>query len=165
EEEDKEEEKAGGGLQEAEAAPLGPPVGADAESTRLSETVSVGLPSEGAVWLLADKCSVAAHLFGPQHRYCLRAIRRLCRCDVREIARPARAALRRRGFRLQLSLLRAAASDARASAAAANGEESVAWGLPTLPAQQAIPLDSYVPERVQPLVGLLSPRGRPGDRS
>ena len=32
--------------EEAEA-PLGPPVGADAESTRLSETVSVGLPSEG----------------------------------------------------------------------------------------------------------------------
>lgn len=48
-----------------------------------------------AAWLLADKCCVAAHLFGPQHRYCLRAIGRLCREDVREAARPARAALRR----------------------------------------------------------------------
>lgn len=49
-----------------------------------------------AVWLLADKCLVAAHVFGPQHRYCLRAIGRLCREDLREAARPARAALRRR---------------------------------------------------------------------
>eukprot|EP00904_Undaria_pinnatifida_P003845 jgi/Undpi1/13461/HiC_scaffold_8.g03120.m1 len=116
-----------------------------------------------AVWLLADKCSVAAQLFGPQHRYCLRAINRLCRQDVREVARPVRAALRRRGFRLQLSLLRAAANDARAAAAAADGEEGAAWGLPTFPGQKAVPLDSYVPERVQPLVGLLSPRWSRGD--
>ena len=55
--------------------------------------------------------------------------------------------------------MRAAASGARAAAAASDGEAGVAWGLPTLPAQQAVPLDSYVPERVQPLMGLLSPRG------
>lgn len=48
-----------------------------------------------AVWLLTNKCCVAAHLFGPQHGYCLRAIGRLCRNDVREVGRPAREALRR----------------------------------------------------------------------
>lgn len=34
------------GLHEAKA-PLGPPVGADAEATRLSDTISVKLPDEG----------------------------------------------------------------------------------------------------------------------
>ena len=43
---DDDEEEGAGVLREA-GAPLGPPVGADAESTRLSETVSVGMPSEG----------------------------------------------------------------------------------------------------------------------
>lgn len=47
-----------------------------------------------AVWLLANKCCVAAHVFGPAHPYCLAAIGRLCRDDVREVARPARHVLR-----------------------------------------------------------------------
>ncbi|CAM9838323.1 unnamed protein product [Ectocarpus sp. 12 AP-2014] len=134
------------GLREAEA-PLGPPTGTDAAATRLSETVSVKLPVEAAAWLLADKCCVAAHMFGPQHRYCLRAIGRLCREDVREAACPARAALRSQGFRLQLSLTRLAADNVRGEAAK-EGKASVAWGLPDAPpaAQHVLPFDSYVPE-------------------
>ncbi|CAN0264862.1 unnamed protein product, partial [Ectocarpus fasciculatus] len=102
-----------------------------------------------AAWLLADKCCVAAHLFGPQHRYCLRAIERLCLEDVREAARPARAALRSQGFRLHLSLTRLAADSVRTEAAKV-GKASVAWGLPDAPpaAQHVLPFDSYVPEPV-----------------
>ncbi|CAN0176281.1 unnamed protein product [Ectocarpus sp. 8 AP-2014] len=148
EEEADEDYMTASGLREAEA-PLGPPTGTDAAAARLSETVSVKLPGKAAAWLLADKCCVAAHLFGPRHRYCLRAIGRLCREDVREAARPARAALRSQGFRLQLSLTRLAADNVRAEAAK-EGKASVAWGLPDAPpaAQYVLPFDSYVPEPV-----------------
>ncbi len=60
-----------------------------------------------------------------------------------------------RGFRLQLSLTRLAADRARAKAAEERGEASVAWGLPDPPSSAAakneLPLDSYVPESMQPL--------------
>eukprot|EP00903_Cladosiphon_okamuranus_P010417 g9853.t1 len=139
---DGEDGEGGPALREPEAV-LGRPVGTDAAATRLSETVSVALPQEAAVWLLADKCLVAAHMFGPQHRFCLRAIWRLCREDLREPARLARAALRRQGFRLQLSLTRLAAANARSKAVKEGRKPSVAWGLPEPPsaARNALPFD------------------------
>lgn len=60
---------------------------------RLSGYVTV-FASPEAMALLGNKCCVAAHLFGPTHPYCLRAIGCLCEDDVQDVARPVRKLLR-----------------------------------------------------------------------
>jgi hypothetical protein len=54
--------------------------------------------------LVAAKCTVAGHLLGPRHLYCLTAIAWLCRAHRSGETREQRAQLRSKGFKLQSAL-------------------------------------------------------------